>query len=124
MFNVDPTKGRILDNATTLGAVSSTTFLVPANKRWLVLGGYAERDSVVAKTFQILVKNVDDKTIERTPSMTAAATDLSWGMLKKVFSTDIEGIPLLLKAGDYVQYSYGGTQTSPEVALIVIEYDI
>ena len=108
-----PEWAKIVDNFEVLGAVASKTFTVPAGKRWLVYGGYFERD--VNATMDIEAYNAANHAIYRFKDQYGAATtNLSWGA----------DFPVPLDAGMYVKYTWGAGQTTPEVSLLVTEYPI
>lgn len=117
----DPMKGRPKDNYEVLGAVTTKSFIVPAGKRWLVIGGTAERD--VSASMQIEIYNASNKVALRGAYTAAGTTLISWGSMA-VVAADRIGFPILLETGMYVKYTWGAAQTSPEVTCLVMEYDL
>ena len=107
------------DNQSTLGAVATKTFTVPAGKRWLVYGGYAERD--VGSTLDIAFYTSGDKLIFAFPQVTSGSTNISWGIVATA-SAQQTTIPIPLKAGQYVKYTWSMAQTTPEVACLASEH--
>ena len=112
---------KIVDNFATLGAVALKTFVVPAGKRWQVYGGRAERD--VGTTLDIEFYNSDDKLIFAFAQVASGATIISWGVVYTATTHKLsESVPL--DAGDYVKYTWGLAQTTPEVTCLITESPI
>jgi hypothetical protein len=109
----------IEDQAATLGAVATKTFIVPAGKRWLVFGGYAERD--VGSTLDIALYSSGDKIIMAFPQVTSGSTNISWGIIATATAQQMT-VPIPLKAGQYVKYTWSMTQGTPEVTCHVSEH--
>lgn len=108
-----PEWAKIVTNFEELGAVALKKFTVPAGKRWLVYGGYFERDQNA--TMDIEAYDSSDNAIYRFKDQYGAGvTNLSWGA----------DIIVPLDAGMYVKYTWGVAQTTPEVTLLVTEYPI
>ena len=112
--------GDLEDNVETLGAVATKTWTVPAGKRWLIIGGYAERD--VNATLDLKVTDSADKTIMIMPQIAAGTTNIGFGN----FATDATWAfnPFILDAGYKIVLTWGAGQTTPEIALLVLEIDI
>lgn len=112
--------GRRVTNVETLGAVDTKTWSVPAGKRWLVIGGYAERDQNA--TLDLKVTDSSDKTIMIHAQIAAGTTNVGFGN----FATDSEFAfnPFILDAGDKIVLDWGAAQTTPEIALLVLEIDV
>jgi len=119
-FNWTFPGGRLIDNFATLGAVATISFTVPAGKTWLVFGGTAERD--VNATFIVEAYNSADKLLGRLGSQAAGVTSISWGTMNAVINGLAMQYPFQLRAGDYIKYTWGAAQTTPEVRLNVLEY--
>lgn len=115
----DPRKGRIVTNFETLGAVTTKSFTVPLNMRWLVLFGRAERD--VSATLDIDVYDASDQLILKMNAVSAATGDVHWTNRANNVAL---WCPVLLETGMYVKYTWGVAQTTPEVSCVVLEYDI
>ena len=108
--------GRRVTNVETLGAVSSKTWTVPTNMRWLVIGGYAERDANA--TLDLKVTDTADKTIMIFDQIAAGVTNIGFG----AFDTDGWAFePFVLDETDKIVLTWGAAQTTPEVALLVLE---
>lgn len=108
--------GKRVTNVETLGAVATKTWTVPAGKRWLVVGGYAERDQ--AATLDLKVTDSADKTMMIFDQIAAGVTNIGFGN----FDTDGWSFePFVLEAGDKVVLDWGAAQTTPEIALLVLE---
>lgn len=121
--------GKLVTNFETLGAVATKTFEVPSNKRWIVFGGYAERDQ--AATFDVLVTDASDKIIMGSGLASSGTGNISWGAMPAFLDTGQSlgnmiplNFPIPLDAGMKVVYTWSAGQTTPEVALLVLEYDI
>ena len=112
--------GKRLTNVETLGAITSKIWTVPLEKRWLVIGGYAERDA--SATLDLKVTDSADKTIIIMPQIAAGTTNIGFGN----FATDSTWAfnPFVLDEGDKVVLTWGDAQTTPEVALLVLEIDL
>ena len=104
--------GRRVTNVATLGAVATHAFVVPAGKRWVVLGGYAERDQNA--TLDIAAQDTGGNIIWFRDQVAAGVTNIGWL---------VQGI-LVLDATDQVVYEWGAAQVTPEVSLLVLEIDI
>ena len=116
-----PVWTKIVDNFATLSAVATKTFVVPAGKRWLVFGGRAERD--VGTTLDIEFYNSDDELIFAFAQITSGATTISWGVVYTATTHKLsEAVPL--DASDYVKYTWGQAQGTPEVTCLVTESPI
>lgn len=119
--------GKLIDNfaapAPPAGATGKEhVFTVPTGKRWLVFGGYFERDANAS--FTIGIYNSDDKILFIGVTLAAGTTNLTWGMLNTTGNVAYKlDHPIPLKAGDYIKYVWGAAQTSPEVTLVVAEID-
>ena len=112
--------GKLVDNAATLGAVSTIAWTVPAGKRWLVLGGYAERDA--AATLDLKVENATPLNVLVMPQIGAGTTNIGFGCFG---DPSVWGFrPFILDAGYVITIDWGAGQTTPEVALLVMEIDI
>jgi len=109
---------KLVDNFETLGAVALKKFTVPAGKRWLVYGGRAERD--VGAELDIEFYNSNDKLIFAFPQVTSGATTISWGVVYTATTHKLSA-PVPLDVGDYVKYTWGQAQTTPEVTCLVAE---
>jgi hypothetical protein len=106
------------DKFATLGAVATKTFTVPAGHRWLVYGGRAERD--VNCTLDIEFYNSDDKLIYAFAQITSGGTTISWGVVYTATTHKLSE-PVPLDAADYVKYTWGETQATPEVTCVVAQ---
>lgn len=110
--------GKRVTNVETLGAVATKTWTVPTNKRWLIVGGYAERDANA--TLDLKITDSADKTIMIFDQIAAGVTNIGFGN----FDTDGWSFtPFVLTAGDKIVVTWGAAQTTPEVALLVMEID-
>jgi len=114
--------GKLLDNFETLGAVTQKKFTVPTGKRWLLFGGYCERDAD-AKLW-VRAFNSADKLLSIIAFYAAGGSDVTFGCgyLSATLNQPM-AFPLPLKAGDYIAYDWSVAQTTPEVTLIVLEVD-
>ena len=112
--------GKRITNVETLGAVTSKTWTVPIEKRWLVIGGYAERDT--SATLDLKVTDSAGKTIMIASQIAAGATNIGFGSLAS--DTNWAFNPFVLDTDDKVVLTWGAEQTTPEVALLVLEIDI
>jgi hypothetical protein len=108
-------------NFETLGAVTTKTFTVPANTRWLVFGGKAERD--VNATLDIAIYDGSDNVISAFPQVVAGTTTIYWGFLATA-STHALYNAVPLDAGWYIKYTWGAQQTTPEVSCLVAQNPI
>jgi len=104
--------GKRITNVETLGAVAIKTWTVPTGKRWLVLGGYAERDQNA--TLDMWATDSGDKIIWSKDQVAAGVTNIGWL---------VDGI-LIIDAGDKFVYTWGAAQTTPEISLLVLEVGI
>jgi len=108
----------IVTNVETLGAVATKTWTVTANKRWLIVGGYAERDA--NGTLDLKVTDAADKTVMIFDQIAAGVTNIGFGN----FDTDGWSFkPFWLDAGMKVVLTWGVAQTTPEVALLVLQIE-
>ena len=112
--------GKRVTNVETLGAVDTKTWAVPAGKRWLLIGGYAERDA--AATLDLKVTDSADVTIMIMPQIAAGTTNIGFGNFATDTTWHFE--PFVLDGGDKIVLDWGVAQTSPEIALLVLEVDI
>jgi len=121
----DPRQGRVVSNWETLGAVATKAFTVPAGKIWEFMGfGYVERD--VNATLNIKITDGTNDICFIIAQIAAGVTNISlpedlatgdkqaWMILKSI----------LLPAGWTITVMWGVAQTTPEVAMVVREYDI
>ena len=109
----------IVTNVETLGAVATKTWTVTANKRWIIYGGYAERD--VAATLDLKVTDSADVTIHLMPQIAAGVTNIGFGNFASDSTWHFEPFPL--DAGMKVVLTWGVAQTTPEVALLVVQIE-
>ena len=109
----------IVTNVETLGAVATKTWTVPANKRWIVFGGYAERD--VAATLDLKVTDSADKTIKIMPQIAAGVTNIGFGNFATDTTWHFEPFPL--DEGMKIVLTWGAGQTTPEIALLVLQIE-
>lgn len=112
--------GRRITNVETLGAVATKTWTVPDGKRWLVIGGHAERD--VAATFDLKVTDNAGKTLQQCEQVAAGATVVSFGNIAN--ESEVAFNPFPLDEGDKIVITWGVAQTTPEIALLVLEIDV
>jgi hypothetical protein len=111
----------VKDNAETLGAVATKKFTVGAGKRWLVYGGYVERDRGAA--LDIAFYNSSDKLIFAFTQVASGATNISWGVVYTASAQQLaEVVPL--DTGSYVKYTWSIAQVTPEVTCLVIEHPV
>ena len=111
--------GKRITNVETLGAVATKTWEVPANKRWLIIGGYAERDQ--SATLDLKVTDSADKTMMIWAQIAAGTTNIGFG----AFDTGQWPFnPFPLDGGDKIVLTWGASQTTPEIALLVMGIDI
>ena len=106
------------NNFATLGAVSTISFTVPADKRWYVYGGTVERDQSAA--LDVAFYDADDHLIMALSQVAAGTTKISWGFAATAV-LNILNAPLPLDAGSYVKYTWGAAQTTPEVTCYIME---
>lgn len=116
--------GKMVSNRATLGAVATFSFTVPAGKRWVVLGyGSFERD--VNADFKLEIKDSGGNAVFTTDSVVAG---VSMVYLPTTFaaSTYTSNIfkGLVLDAGWNITATWGVAQTTPVVALPVLEIDV
>jgi len=109
--------GRRVTNVETLGAVSTKTWTVTSSMRWLIIGGYAERDQNA--TLDLKATDSSNKTIMICEQIAAGTTNIGFGN----FATDSEFAfnPFILDSGDKIVLTWGAAQTTPEIALLVLE---
>jgi len=114
--------GKCVDNYEVLGAVATKSFVVPSGKKWLVLSGYVERDA--SGTLAIGSYTDADKLMLQLMVAGAGTSNVSWAPSATGGngSTVIPCI-VILKAGQYIKYTWGVAQTTPEVTLNVLEVD-
>lgn len=110
--------GRPIDNSATLGAVTTISFTVPAGKRWIFLCASAEVDT--SATFTAYIYNSSDKRIQIVTSQSAGTItiDMPYGV------SNIRSFYFFpMKAGDYIKFTWGAAQGTPEVSCTVLELD-
>lgn len=100
------------------------TYKVPADKRWLVIGGGVKRDA--SQTLLVEVYDVSDQKIQELVEATAATSYVNFfntsGALPIAASS---GLPLILDADEYILITCGGAQGAGAFAsCIVLEVDI
>lgn len=114
-----------MDNFATLGAVSSVTITVPAGKRWILYGGYIERDQNATLTYEI--RNAADKNIFGGGTIAAGTSNVLWGLTAILLgsTTFLDYFhfpyPLIMEAGSDILISWGAAQTTPEITALVLE---
>jgi len=114
--------GRIVDNAETLGAVTTHTFTVPDDCRWELYGIIVERD--VSATLVVEMFNENDFRLGAIASM-AAGTGALTILPISVGGEDYMITCLMpMKAGWYIKLTWGAQQGTPEVACLVEEWDV
>lgn len=106
--------GEVVTNQADAGNVSTHRFTVPANKKWLLMYAYAERDT--SATFDAEILDTADAHIGRLCDQVSAGTtnidlprDALWPNI------------IVLDSGFDVLFTWGAAQTSPLVALVVLE---
>lgn len=109
--------GKIVTNLDE--AVSGTTkvFSCPTGKRWIILYGKAQRDT--SGTFTAVIRDSNDKTIGHLcDDVSAGTTD--------VFLPNDAHWPCrpVIDGGMDIIFTWGASQTSADVALVVLEIDI
>jgi len=109
--------GKRVTNVETLGAVATKTWAVPTAKRWLVIGGYAERDQNA--TLDLKVTDSADKTIMIMAQIAAGTTNIGFGNFASNSTWAFK--EFVLDAGDKIVLDWGAAQTTPEIALLVLE---
>jgi len=108
----------IVTNVETLGAVATKTWTVTTLKRWLIIGGYAERDANA--TLDLKITDASDKTIMIFDQIAAGVTNIGFGC----FDTDGWSFePFPLDEGMKIVLTWGAAQTTPEVALLVLQIE-
>lgn len=118
---INPLKGRIVTNHAEKGAIDDCSFTVPANKRWVVLWGYSERDQ--NSTLDVDIYDISNNLIGKIKAVSAGTTSVTW-VPKGKEDANIGMMFCLLEVGMYIKYTYGATQTSPKVTCVVLEYDL
>lgn len=112
--------GRILGNPLTHGAISDYAYVVPAGKRWLVFGGYVERDT--SATLAIELMDATPTKIVDLHYVGAGTDNESWGVIGKDETRLFQAFPL--EEGWRIQITWGAAQTTPETTLLVLELDV
>jgi len=115
-------KGRLEDNAETLGAVTTHTFTVPANTRWEVYGLYIERDANA--TLDIELYNAANVLLGEWLSQAAGTSNITVGLVTTGGVNFHMNAKIPLEAGWYIKVTWGAAQTTPEVACLVEEFDV
>lgn len=100
------------------------TAVVPAGKRWFVLGGLINRN--VSSTISIRVYDAADKHILNIGETAAATAYTTWPCTVATGSRLHGGIyPIILDAGEYVTILFGTAQdTSSWATCVVLEIDV
>ena len=111
--------GKMVDNVETLGAVATKTWTVPSNKRWLVIGGYLERDQNA--TLDLKITDNAGKTVLLCPQIAAGSSNVGFGVMNT--DSEFEFSPIPLDAGMKIVVTWGAAQTTPEIACLVLEVD-
>ena len=97
--------------------------VVPAGKRWFVMGGVVNRD--VASTFTVRIYNSGDKIVQHLDTQSAATGLSSWPSNVASAAVDAGAWPKPLDAGDYVQVTFATSQTAGAYAsCVVLEVDV
>ena len=112
--------GKFIDNQEELGAVSTKTWTVPANKRWWIFMISLERDANA--TLQIELNDASDKWLGWIMAAIGAGTsEITCGVGATGYQM---GAPLPVDAGYKIKATWGAAQTSPLVALVALEVDV
>lgn len=112
------------DNAADNTKFESTTlqkYVVPANSRWILIGGVVQRDA--AETLDIDIYDASDQHILHLDT-DAAATDLVTFPSTKANKANHNpvSLPIILDEGEYINILFGGAQGAGAYAsCIVIE---
>ena len=111
--------GKLLDNWTLTGAIDSFKITVPPNKEWLLYGGIVNRDN--SADLNIRVYNSDGKVIAFLGYSAAGTGEMAYPeTTAQIYN--MQSLPLPLKAGDYIEFAFGATQsTAAFVSAIVKE---
>lgn len=93
--------------------------IVPAAKRWFVIGGVVKRDN--SSTLDVSAYNAANKMIAKLDYQSAAASTTGYPNYTKMFM----GQYLVLDAGMYVRMIFGTAQsTAAEANVLVLEVDV
>lgn len=114
--------GKFDDNFETLGAVATKTWTVPTGKKWLILGGNAERDA--SATFVASLRTAADKLLITLCSFAAHTLHCGFSSAETVTNINQQiAFPAFAVAGQKIIYTWGVAQTSPEITLSILEID-
>jgi len=115
-FAADPFT--IVDNYKLAGNVSSTEITVPTGKKWMLYGGFIERDANAS--LKVTIKNSGGNTLFESDLLAADTTNITYG----VFGDSSIPIshPIPMDAGSIIAISWGALQTNPRVCAVVKEF--
>ena len=109
-----------LSGAATWDSVTEHKWEVPADKRWFIFGGQVTRDA--AETLNVTMHDSSDNEILSLLSEAAAAVLKSWP--EEAYNT-WEGMPLILDAGEYIKFAFGGNQgAGAKITGMALEIDV
>lgn len=98
------------------------TMIVPAGKRWILLGGVVNRDA--SSTLTIYVKDASDNIIHLVLYSGATAALTTWPDNADSEKTYIFH-PIILDVGEYVEFSFGAAQGAGAfLSCVVLEVDV
>lgn len=109
--------GRLVTNFEEKGAGDTVQFIVPDERRWVILGGRGERD--VNATFDVYLRDALGNLILHMHTAGASLVACCW--VPGAIGTDERGGLMVADNGMYVEYVWGVAQTSPEVSCLVLE---
>lgn len=125
--------GRVVDNRSTTALVNNTvkseSITVPANKRWLVIGGAMQNADNVTRICQAVVYNEADQLLFQIFYASLATTVRGYfpSEASDTYRTAI-CYPLILEAGQYAKLTWqaGGASTggTAEFSFMVLEIDV
>ena len=111
--------GKIVDNFVELGAVDDATIKCPTGKRWILFGGTAQVDT--DGSLDVSLYNEKDGLIGLLGYSASGVKNVYYGYGKV---NEYSHCPLPMKAGWYLKFAWGATQTSPAISAIVVEMDV
>lgn len=92
--------------------------VVPAGKRWFLIGGYVKRDA--SETIIVTARDTSDNNILKLLDETASTSGVAYPEADFQF-----GSPTVLDAGEYIDFTFGGNQgAGAYLSCIVLEVDV
>lgn len=113
----------VIDSSTFSESTSEHRYTVPANKRWFLIGGYADPDQNA--TVGVAIYDSSDQKLLNLAYAGAGTALVSYPQSTASTNVPQLSLPIVMDAGDYLAVVFGAAQAgAAEITCVVIEVNM